>query len=106
MAETNPNPNQQLMTFEQMEHMFNLFKQMHQPNIQIEIISPELKIAEKLNHQNYTSWCKMMHIALDYRGRLSHIIDEPPSTTDPTYKIWKQKDSIVLSLSRILIRNS
>ena len=38
-----------------------------------------------------------MKIALECRGRLSHIIDDSPSITDPDYKIWKQKDSIVLS---------
>lgn len=96
MDENQPNTNQQLITFEQMEHMFKLVERMHKPT-QIETVSPDLKVAEKLNHQNYTSWCKMMHIALDCRGRLNHILDEPPSPTDPAYKIWKQKDSIVLS---------
>ena len=38
-----------------------------------------------------------MQIALECRGRLSHIIDDPPSTTNPNYITWKQRDSIVLS---------
>ena len=80
-----------------MEHMFKLFQQMHKPNTTLETISLELKSAGKLNYQNYTTWCKMMQIALECRGRLSHIIDDPPSFTDPNYKTWKQKDSIVLS---------
>ena len=94
MAETNPN---QIVTMEQMEHMFRLFQQMQKPNTNLETISPDLKLAEKLNYQNYTTWCKMMQIALECRGRLSHIIDDPPSITDSNYKTWKQKDSIVLS---------
>ena len=94
MAETDP---KQLITMEQMEHMFKLFQQMHKPNTTLETISPYLKLIEKLNYQNYTTWCKMMQIALECRGRLSHIIDDPPSITDPNYRTWKQKDSIVLS---------
>ena len=94
MAETNPN---QIVTMEQMEHMFRLFQQMQKPNTNLETISPDLKLAEKLNYQNYTTWCKMMKIALECRGRLSHIIDDPPNITDPNHKTCKQKDSIVLS---------
>ncbi|XP_057529718.1 uncharacterized protein LOC130808253 [Amaranthus tricolor] len=94
MAETNPN---QIITMEQMEHMFRLFQQMQKPNTTLETISPDLKLAEKLNYQNYTTWCKMMQIALESRGRLSHIIDDPPNTSDPNYTNWKQKDSLVLS---------
>ena len=94
MAETD---SKQLITMEQMEHMFKLFQQMHKPNTTIETVSPELKIAEKLTYQNYTTWCKMIQIALECRGHLSHIINEPPNITDPNYQTWKQKDSIVLS---------
>ena len=42
MAETD---SKQLITKEQMEHMFKLFQQMHKPNTTIETVSPELKIA-------------------------------------------------------------
>ena len=94
MAETDP---KQLITMEQVEHMFKLFQQMHKPNTTLETISPELKLAEKLTYQNHTTWCKMMQIALECRGRHSHIIDDPPSILDPNYRTWKQKDSIVLS---------
>ena len=93
MAETDP---RQLITMEQMEHMFKLFQQLNKPNTTLETIPSELKLAEKLNYQNYTTWCKMMQIALECRGRLSHIIDESPNITDPNYQTWKQKDSIVL----------
>ena len=83
MAETD---SKQLITMEQMEHMFKLFQQMHKPNTTLETISPDLKIAEKLTYQNYTTWCKMMQIALEYRGRLSHITDNPLSTSNPIYR--------------------
>ena len=39
----------------------------------------------------------MMQIALECRGHLSHIINDPLSILDPNYRAWKQKDSIVLS---------
>ena len=38
-----------------------------------------------------------MHIAIEGRRRLSHIIDIPPRPSDPTYQQWKQRDSVVLS---------
>ena len=94
MSETD---RKQLIMMEQMEHMFRLFQQMHKPNSTLETISLDLKLAEQLYYQNYTMWCKMMQIALKCRGRLSHIIDDPPSITDSNNKTWKQKDSIVLS---------
>ena len=99
MAEnqTDTNTNQQIITFEQMGHMFKLFERMHKPNTQIETVSPDLKVAEKLNYQNYTTWCKMMHIAIGARGRLSHITDAPPDPSNSSYQQWKQKDSVVIS---------
>ena len=38
-----------------------------------------------------------MHILIEGRGRLSHIIDIPPSPSDPAYPQWKQRDLVVLS---------
>ena len=38
-----------------------------------------------------------MQIALECKGHLSYIIDDPPSISDPNYRTWKQRDSIVLS---------
>lgn len=81
--------------------MLKMFQQMNKrntPNLpNPETITPDMRIVEKLNYQNYTTWYKLMQIALDCRGRLSHIIANPLSTTDPTYPDWKQKDFIVLS---------
>ena len=77
--------------------MFKLFQQMHKPNTTLETSSPDLKLAKKLNYQNSTTWCKLMQIALEGMGRLSHITDAPLSTSDPTYQTWKQRDSIILS---------
>ena len=38
-----------------MEQMFKQFQQMNKPNTNLETISPDLKFAEKLNYQNYTT---------------------------------------------------
>ena len=54
-------------------------------------------ISEKLNNQNYTKWARLMHLAISGRGRLNHIIANPPPTTDPTYQKWTQTDSTVFS---------
>ena len=60
----------------QMEQMFQLFqkmtKKLEQP-IQI----------EKLNYQNYTTWCKQIETQIGDRGTLNHITVISPSTTNP-----------------------
>ena len=76
--------------------MFQLFQQIQKNNQATEPSTPELKVAEKLNYQNYTKWCRLMHIAIEGKGRLSHITASPPQPTDPNYSQWKQ-DSVVLS---------
>jgi hypothetical protein len=51
---------QQIITREQMEHMFKMFQELHKPNpptlIPAEPILPDLRVAEKLNYQNYIIW--------------------------------------------------
>lgn len=79
-----------------MEHVLRLFQQMnkpnkHEPEPEPEHSIPDLKVSEK------SKWCKLMHIALDCRGRLKHIIVAPPEPADPNYKQWRQRDPIVLS---------
>lgn len=91
------NPNQQLITVAQMEHMLHMIQQLNKQNQISETSSADLRVAEKLSYHNYTIWCKYMHIALEGRGRLNHIIDVPPSPSNPTYQQWKQQDSVVLS---------
>ena len=63
-----------MISIAQMERMFQLFQNMtyklEQP-IQI----------EKLNYQNYTTWCKQMKIQIGDWGRLNHITAISPSTT-------------------------
>ena len=74
-----------------MEQMFQMFQQLSKRNNPTETPSADLKVAEKINCQNYTKWCKVIQVTIKGRGRLNHIIDDPPSITDPNYKTWKQR---------------
>ena len=56
-----------------------------------------VKITEKLTYNNYTKWCKLMQIAVDGRGRLSHITAALVANTEPEYSQWAQQHSIVIS---------
>lgn len=94
MDETNQNPNtnQQIITNDQMEHMFLLLLQMNRTTRNSDLSAPKLKVAEKLNYQNYTNWCKLIYIAKKLWD--SSITSSPPSQpTDPSE--WTQRDSVV-----------
>ena len=96
------NPEIQTLIMAQMEHVLRLFQQMnktHKPELEPELEHsiPDLKVSEKLTYHNYTKWCKLMHIALDSRGWLKHIIAAPPTPADPNYRQWRQRHPIVLS---------
>ena len=54
-------------------------------------------ISEKLTNQNYTKWSRLMHLAISGRGRLKHIIADPPTKNHPEYNQWTRYDSIVIS---------
>uniref|UniRef100_A0A803M0T0 Retroviral polymerase SH3-like domain-containing protein n=1 Tax=Chenopodium quinoa TaxID=63459 RepID=A0A803M0T0_CHEQI len=81
-----------------MEQMFQLFQKLHKNPNNPEAGTPQtVRVAEKLNFNNYTKWCKLMHIAIGGRGRLNHITANPVPPVDPEYQQWAQKDSMVLS---------
>ena len=46
---------------------------------------PTFSMSEKLTHQNYTMWSRLMQLALSGRDRLNHIIADPPPQTDQEY---------------------
>ena len=81
-----------------MGQLFQLIRQLNPNQQPIETItSSPLLISEKLTNQNYTKWTRLMHLAISGRGRLNHIIAEPPPTTDLGYNQWARYDSIVIS---------
>src|SRR5688572_15470475 len=61
------------------------------------ITNTAFSISEKLTHQNYTMWSRLMQLALNGRGRLNHIIADPPPSTDQEYSQWARRDSMVIS---------
>ncbi|CAO2839435.1 unnamed protein product [Amaranthus hypochondriacus] len=54
-------------------------------------------ITEKLTNENYTRWSRLMQLAINGRGKLKHIIADPPAKTDPEYSQWTRYDSVVIS---------
>lgn len=52
---------------------------------------------EKLNHQNYTKWSRLMFIAIGGKDRLNHITDDPIPTYDPQYAQQDRQDLMVTS---------
>ncbi|XP_057543943.1 uncharacterized protein LOC130823341 [Amaranthus tricolor] len=79
-----------------MEQMIQMFQKLNKLNNQTENPT-SVKISEKLIYHNYTKWCKLMHVAIGGRGRLSHITVVPPPPSDPNYVQWEQRDAMVIS---------
>ena len=67
----------QVISMEQMEQMFQMFQKLNKTTNQTKNPTT-VKILEKLTYHNYTKWCKLMHVAIGGRGRLSHITTAPP----------------------------
>ena len=78
--------------------LFQLFQQLNPNKFLIETTSTAqtLSISEKLTNQNYTKWSRLMHLAINGRNRLNHIIAVPPSKNDPAYNQCTQNDLIVI----------
>ena len=85
----------QMFTMEQMEQIFQKFQKLNKPN-PTENVST-IQLSEKLNYNNYTKWSRLMHIAINSRGKLNHITNESLKITDPNYPRWARHDSIVIS---------
>ena len=82
-----------------MGQLLQLFSQLNTNKPPNETIAntPSFSIFEKLNHQNYTKWSGLMYLAISGRGRLNHIIAEPPSPKGLEYSQWAKQDSIANS---------
>lgn len=97
MEEHTHEPNQkQIMLMEQMEQMFQMFQKLNKTTNQTETPST-IRISKKLTYNNYTKWCKLMHVAIGGRGWLSHITTAPPPSTDPDFAQWEQLDAMVIA---------
>ena len=54
----------------------------------------EVRLAEKLNGDNYPLWAKLMRRAIRGKGLASHVtgVTDPPPPTDPNYNRWQQRE--------------
>ena len=97
MADVSEEQTQQtLMSKEQMEQMFQMFQKLNKVNDHTENPT-SIKISEKLKYHNYTKWCKLMHVTIGGRRRLSHITAGPPPLSDLNLNQWEQRDAMVIS---------
>lgn len=69
---------------EQLQQMFQMFQKLNK-NTSFTEGPTNVRVSEKLTYHNYMKWCKLMHVAINGRGRLKHITDAPPPMTDPEY---------------------
>ncbi|XP_042023137.1 uncharacterized protein LOC121770479 [Salvia splendens] len=60
---------------------------------QIEYLG-KVKVETKLNGDNYPLWVNLMERAIGGGGLISHIygVSDPPSSDDPGYSKWQQRD--------------
>lgn len=70
---------------------------MNKPLLATENPSSVIILAEKLIHQNFTKWTKMMYIAIGDTGRLNNLTDDPLPSTKSEYQKWAQRDLMVIS---------
>ena len=82
-----------------MGQLLQLFQQLNPNKQPTELVTNTQTpiISEKLTNQNYTKWSRLMHLAISGRGRLKHIIADPPTKNHPEYNQWTRYDSIVIS---------
>ena len=53
----------------------------------------------KLNGKNYLEWAQSVKLAIDGRGKLSHLNGEvsKPAANDPNLKTWRSENSLVIA---------
>ena len=51
----------------------------------------------KLNGDNYLQWAQSVKVFLGAREKLSYILDDPPSSTEDTYKTWTKENYQVIA---------
>ena len=56
-----------------------------------------LETTVKLNGSNYLLWAQVFHIFISAQNKLAHLLQSPPTDTDPTYVIWLTGDYSVMT---------
>nr|KYP35154.1 hypothetical protein KK1_043824 [Cajanus cajan] len=55
--------------------------------------------SQPLDHKNYTTWSRAMHVALSMKNKLSFIDGSLPKlvATDSTFAAWNRRNNVVIS---------
>ena len=53
--------------------------------------------AYRLNGKNFLKWSQLIRTILKGKGKVSHLTDSAPDETDPKFKSWEEKDSIIMA---------
>jgi len=50
-----------------------------------------------LNGRNYLKWSQIVKTLLKGKGKINHLMDNPPSPEDPKFTLWDEEDSMIIS---------
>jgi hypothetical protein len=50
-----------------------------------------------LNGRNYLKWSQIVKTFLKGKGKINHLMDNPPSPEDPKFTLWDEEDSMIMS---------
>nr|KYP48431.1 hypothetical protein KK1_029893 [Cajanus cajan] len=55
--------------------------------------------SQPLDHENYTTWSRAMHVALSVKNKLSFTDGSlpKPTATDSTFAAWNRENNVVIS---------
>ncbi|KAG6775743.1 hypothetical protein POTOM_019236 [Populus tomentosa] len=56
-----------------------------------------LQSSYRLNGRNYLKWSQIVKTFLKGKGKISHLMDNPPSPEDPKFTLWDEEDSMIMS---------
>lgn len=55
-----------------------------------------LQSSYRLNGRNYLKWSQIVKTFLKGKGKISHLMDNPPSPEDPKFTLWDEEDSMIM----------
>jgi hypothetical protein len=56
-----------------------------------------LQSSYRLNGRNYLKWSQIVKTFLKGKGKINHLMDNPPSPEDPKFTLWDEEDSMIMS---------
>jgi len=55
-----------------------------------------LQSSYRLNGRNYLKWSQIVKTFLKGKGKINHLMDNPPSPKDPKFTLWDEEDSMIM----------